>query len=170
MADEQYRFADSVFVDATPEQVYDVVSDVTRTGEWSVFTRACEWDEGSLDADGRPVVGASFTGHNSRPGRDWDTRSEVVVADRGRQFAWAVNGGLVRWGYEMAPEGPASGTRGTRLTQRWEFTPEGREFIRGKFGEDGVALRVEDARSGIPTTLERVRRVVEAEGGTLRSG
>lgn len=150
MSDE-YSFSDSVHVEASPEQVYDAVSDVTRHGEWSGFTARCTWDPG----DG-PHVGARFTGHNTRPGRDWETRCEVVVADPGREFAWEVNGGLVRWGYEMAPDGD-----GTRLTHRWDFPEAGREYVRATFGEEGVTLRVDDAHRTVPTTLAAVRRVIE---------
>lgn len=149
-AQDTWTLADSIHVAATPRQVYDVVSDVTRTGEWSVFTRACEWE----DADG-PRVGARFTGHNSRPGRAWDTRSEVVAADPAREFAWVVNG-LVRWGFEMAPEGD-----GTRLTHRWALPSEGREALREKFGDEGVEQRTDDARTSIPATLSSIRAVVE---------
>ncbi|WP_243418413.1 SRPBCC family protein [Actinomycetospora cinnamomea] len=149
-APDTWILADSTHVAATPQQVYDVVSDVTRTGEWSVFTRACEWE----DAEG-PQVGARFVGHNSRPGRDWDTRSEVVAADPGREFAWEVNG-LVRWGFEMEPEGD-----GTRLTHRWVLPPAARDVLRERFGDDGVELRTNDARTSIPATLASVRAVVE---------
>ena len=148
---DAYSFADSIHVDASPQEVYDAVSDVTRHGEWSVFTARAVWVEG----DG-PVVGAQFTGDNTRPGRDWQTRSEVVVAEPGREFAWEVNGGLVRWGYEMAPE-----DGGTRLTQRWDFPEAGREYVRATFGEDGITLRVDDARRSIPSTLAAIKRVVE---------
>ena len=149
---DQFSFADEIHIDASPQRVYEVVSDVTRTGEWSVFTVRCEWDPGE-----GPAVGAHFTGHNSRPGRDWDTRSEVVAAEPGREFAWEVNGGLVRWGYEMAPAG-----EGTALTHRWEFRPEGREVVREKFGPDGVTLRTEDARASIPRTLATLKTIIEA--------
>ncbi len=43
----------SVVVDATPEQLYALVSDVTRTGQWSPICRECWWDEGA-----GPEVGA----------------------------------------------------------------------------------------------------------------
>ncbi len=83
----------SVVVDATSEQLYALVSDVTRTGEWSPICRECWWDEGS-----GPEVGAWFSGRNEVPGRTWETRSQVVVAEPGREFAWQVGGNLVRWG------------------------------------------------------------------------
>ena len=60
--------------------MYSAVSDVTRTGEWSPVCQECWWDEG----DG-PVVGAHFTGRNVLPERTWETRSEVVAAERRRR-------------------------------------------------------------------------------------
>ena len=51
-------------VEATPEAVYDLVSDITRTGEWSPVCTSCWWDE---EADAG-TVGAWFTGHNELPG------------------------------------------------------------------------------------------------------
>jgi hypothetical protein len=32
-----------IHVNAPPEKVYDLVSDVTRMGEWSLGTMKCEW-------------------------------------------------------------------------------------------------------------------------------
>ncbi|MEJ2866620.1 SRPBCC family protein [Actinomycetospora sp. OC33-EN08] len=150
--DDPYSYADSVWVDASPHQVYDAVSDVTRHPEWSVFTKSCEWEDTTS-----AVVGAHFTGHNSRPGREWSTRSEVVAATPGKEFAWEVRDGFVRWGFEMAPDGG-----GTRLTQRWDFRPTGREWVRETFGEEGITLRVDDARHSIPTTLAAIKTVLES--------
>ena len=154
----EFEFADSLHVAASPQRVYDTVSDVTRTGEWSPICIGCEWDD-----DGGPRVGARFTGHNRKPEREWSTTSEVVAADPGRAFAWEVNGGLVRWGYEIEPDGD-----GTRLTETWELREAGREFFRQRYGADAdreIAVRVADARSGIPATLAAIKRVVEGEAG-----
>ena len=145
---------ESIFVAATPEQVYDAVSDVTRTGEWSPTCTRCWWDEGQ-----GPEVGAWFTGHNESPTRVWETRSQVVAAERGREFAWLVGSRVARWGYRMRPvEG------GTELTETWEFGPEGIAFFREKYGDDAEA-QVEDRRvsalTGIPATLAAIKRVVE---------
>ena len=92
------RYSESVVVGRTPEDVYDMVSDVTRMGEWSPVCRACWWDDG----DG-PRPGAWFTGRNELPERTWETRSQVVAADRGREFAFVVGGAWVRWGYTFTP-------------------------------------------------------------------
>lgn len=148
--------ADSVLVAATPEAVYALVSDVTRTGEWSPVCRACWWDEG----DG-PRVGASFTGRNETPERTWETRSEVVVADPGRAFGWAVNDRRVSWTYTIEPV-----DGGSRLTESWEFTPRGQAFVAEKFGADSaaqVALREQWAREGIPATLAAIKQILERD-------
>jgi hypothetical protein len=94
-------FSDSVVIDRPADFIYDMVSDVTRMGEWSPVCRACWWDGG----DG-PHVGAWFTGRNATLERTWETRSQVVAAERGREFAFVVGGNRVRWSYTFAPVVP----------------------------------------------------------------
>lgn len=151
---ESLIFADSIHIAATPMEVYEVVSDVTRTGEWSPICEACWWDEG----DG-PHVGAFFTGRNVTPNRTWETRSEVITAEPGKSFGWSVGPGLVIWGYHMREnEG------GTELTESWEFTRAGQEFFEQRFGADApreVHARTDDAHQGIPVTLAAIKRIIE---------
>ncbi|MGY1732862.1 SRPBCC family protein [Geodermatophilus sp. SYSU D01045] len=147
--------SDSIVVAASPEEVYDLVSDVTRTGEWSPICAACWWDEGATGQ-----VGDWFTGRNVTPERTWETRSQVVAADRGREFAWLVSGRLVRWGYLLEPV-----DGGTRLTETWEFLPAGLEFFAERYGEDAprqVEQRTRAAHEGIPATLAAIKRIAEA--------
>jgi ribosome-associated toxin RatA of RatAB toxin-antitoxin module len=150
-----YNFADSIFVARAPEDLYDMVSDITRMGEWSPICKACWWDEG----DG-PRLGAHFTGRNEIPGQTWETRSEVVAADRGREFGWDVADGLVSWHYAFEP---AEG--GTKLTESWTFHPKGREKFREWLGDGAdaaIAARVEAAHSGIPLTLAAIKASAES--------
>lgn len=145
----------SILIAATPDEVYAVVSDVTRTGEWSPICRECWWDEG----DG-PRVGSRFTGRNVTPERTWETRSEVIAAEPGRHFAWSVADGVVTWGYRIEASGD-----GSRLTEYWEFTGAGQERFVERYGDDAprqVADRHDAARSGIPATLAAIKDVVEA--------
>ncbi|MGY1727787.1 SRPBCC family protein [Geodermatophilus sp. SYSU D01062] len=147
--------SDSIVVAASPEEVYDLVSDVTRTGEWSPICAACWWDEGATGQ-----VGDWFTGRNVTPERTWETRSQVVAADRGREFAWLVSGRLVRWGYLLAPV-----QGGTRLTETWEFLPAGLEFFAERYGEDAprqIEQRTRAAHDGIPATLAAIKRIAES--------
>ncbi len=157
MSDLQARtHQEHVVVEASPEAVYDLVSDITRTGEWSPVCTSCWWDD---DADAGQV-GAWFTGHNELPERTWETRSQVVAAERGREFAWIVGGAFVRWGFVLEPD-----ERGTRLTETWEFTPEGLAMFADKFGERSAAEiddRTQQAYAGIPRTLAAIRRIAEA--------
>ncbi|QZY52381.1 SRPBCC family protein [Leucobacter tenebrionis] len=146
--------ADSILINATPEQVFAVVSDVTRTGEWSPVCEACWWDEG----DG-PRPGAFFTGRNVTPDRTWETRCEVTVCEAGRAFGWGVTEGNVFWTYTMRPVGSS-----TELTESWEFTAKGQAFFAQRFGADAAAeveKRRQAAQEGIPVTLRAMKRIIE---------
>ena len=107
------QYLSPVVVARSPEALYDMVSDVTRMGEWSPVCKACWWDEGR-----GPRAGAWFTGRNELAERTWETRSQVVAADRGREFAFEVNSGWVRWGYTFTAV-----DSGTQVTESWEFLP-----------------------------------------------
>jgi len=149
--------SDSIVISRSPEDLYDLVSDITRMGRWSPVCKECWWDEGA-----GPEVGSWFTGRNVLPDRTWETRSEIVAADRGREFAFAVNGTWTRWGYVFAPV-----DGGTQLTESWEFLPGGLAMFEERFGTDAeaqVADRLELARTGIPATLAAIKRDAEAEG------
>lgn len=148
-------FSQSIVVARSPQSVYDMVSDVTRIGEWSPVCKACWWDEG----DG-PLVGAWFTGRNQLPERTWETRSQVVAADRGREFAFVVGGAFVRWGYTFT-----SIDEGTQVTESWQFLPEGIAMFENRYGTDAqvqIADRTKAAHEGIPATLAAIKRTAEA--------
>jgi hypothetical protein len=147
-------FSDSIHIAVAPDELYALVSDVTRTGEWSPVCRACWWDEGA-----GPQVGAWFSGRNENPHLVWETRSQVVTADPGRAFAWEVNNGWVYWGYFLQPE-----AGGTRLTESWEFRPAGVAGFREQFGERADAVikaQTDAALAGIPATLATIKRIAE---------
>lgn len=141
-------------IDAPVEAVYALVSDVTRTGEWSPTCRACEWENPSQRG-----VGARFTGHNETAARRWSTTSTVVTAAPGREFAWEVGQGYVRWGYLLAArEG------GTEVTHTWKFTEVGQHFFEKKYGQDAsaqVAQRTAAAHEDMPRTLAAIREIAE---------
>lgn len=152
------EFSDSVTVARDPAAVYALVSDVTRIGEWSPVCKACWWDDPAAGA----VVGAWFTGRNVLPERTWETRSQVVAAEPGREFSWEVNNGWVRWGFTVEPA-----DAGSRLTQHWRFLPKGLEGFRERFGADAdaqIAQRSELALSGIPATLAAIKATAEQAG------
>lgn len=154
MTDLALEHSESIRVDRTPEEVYALVSDITRTAEWSQQCVKCTWDDG----DG-PAVGATFTGTNEVPGRTWTTQSTVVAADPGAEFAWEVGAGFVFWGYRMTPDGD-----GTTLTESWEFREAGRAFFAETYGDRAdveIAIRARAAHEGIPATLAAIKKVAE---------
>ncbi|MDN5600193.1 MAG: SRPBCC family protein [Brachybacterium sp.] len=148
-----YEMQDSIVVPATPQEVHALLSDVTRTGEWSQQCERCVW-EGEQRG-----VGARFTGYNRTPVREWQTVSEVVADVPGEHFAWSVGPGRAEWGYRMRP---AAGG-GTELTQYTRTSPALAEHFTARFGdraEAEIAQRREAARIGIPATLEAIRAVL----------
>lgn len=156
---EPLTHSGSIEVATTPDALYDLVSDVARTGEWSPVCRRCWWDEGDEPGPDGPRVGAWFTGHNETPERTWETRSQVAVAERGREFAWLVGQGYVRWGYLLEPV-----PGGTRLTETWAFLPAGLTMFAERFGDDAanqIAIRTAAAHHGIPATLQALKRIAE---------
>ncbi len=149
-------YEDSIFVNLPAGAVYDLVSDITRTGEWSPVCTSCWWDDPT--EAGR--VGAWFTGHNETPQRTWETRSKVVAAERGREFVWIVGGDLVSWGFHLRAEG-----KGTTLTESWHMLPGGLTMFAEKYGERAQAEvdeRTDAAYSGIPVTLAAIKRIAES--------
>lgn len=155
----------SVHIDAPPELVYDLVSDVTRMGEWSPETYRCKW----LDGASGPASGARFKGYNRRGRARWSNTLQVLVADHGREFAFrrdVLHCGVCDWRYRMEPQGP-----GTRLTESYEVIEPDWAITNWFNGLVlGVEDRDEDLVEGLQTTLERVRQVAEREHEASSSG
>ena len=151
----------STIVQATPEQVYDTVSDVTRVPEWSPECVGGRWVGGATG----PEVGARFEGRNRRGPVRWRTRSKVVAAERPREFAFAtaapIYGELARWSYEIEP-GDQEGT--SRLTERYEIL---RDLPKPIIFFEKRMLRVPDReldlQHNLEVSVERVREVIEAD-------
>jgi hypothetical protein len=84
----------------------------------------------------------------------------VVVAERGREFAFIVGGAWVRWGYTFTPV-----DGGTKLTESWEFLPAGIARFEERYGaaaQAQIADRAEAAHTGIPVTLAAIKRTAES--------
>lgn len=132
-----------------------MVSDITRMGEWSPVCKACWWDDGDSAR-----LGAWFTGRNETPARSWETRSQVVAAEPGREFAFAVFGDRARWGYTFTPA-----DAGTRVTESWDFLPAGLKAFEERYGADAqaqIADRERAARDSIPATLAALKLAAES--------
>ena len=145
----------SVWMDAEPAEVWDLVSDVTRIGEFSPETFEARWTRGSTG----PEVGAWFKGHVKRNGVGptyWSlcrvTRCEVEEV-----FEFAVGTeemNVNNWGYRLEPkDGGALVTEYFRLASN---LPTRLYWL--LLGP----LRRRTNQKGMRTTLERMKAVLES--------
>jgi uncharacterized protein YndB with AHSA1/START domain len=150
----------TVHMAAPVGRVWDLVSDITRIGEFSPETFEAEWLRGATG----PAAGAWFRGHVRRNGRGpvyW-THCKVVTCEPGREFAFAVAGPrrtfLITWRYQLEPS-----AGGTDVTESFEVgqTPVMRlywmlaGFARGRTNRDGMRA-----------TLEAIKAVTESAAFT----
>lgn len=142
----------STEVRASADQVYAVVSDVTRILEWSPETRRAEW-----------LTPRRFRAWNRRRLGRWRTVADVVEAWPGHKFSFvvqAMGGDWTQWTYLIEP-GSAAGT--TRLTETC------RMCVPLPFGVvvfERLFLFVRDRRADLQKNLEislgRIKAIVEA--------
>jgi hypothetical protein len=159
----QYQHSDSITIDRKPDEVYAIVSDVTRIGELSPVCASGAWD----DAAQAGKEGAWFTGHNAIGEYTWDTHCQVIKAEPGREFTFINNGPdgaeveLVQWGYTFEPDGD-----GTKVTEHWQVLPAYPDFVSAGDPNMDVAARIEGmaqmARDGMKETLASLKRVAES--------
>ncbi|WP_405059062.1 SRPBCC family protein [Kribbella sp. NBC_01505] len=107
----------SVEIAVPPEVVYGLVSDVTRTGEWSPECVRCRWEPGS---SGRP--GDLFRGWNQNGRNRWSRLCEVLEATPADVFAFRTVATKFKpdsttWRYSLQPT-----ATGTRLTESFHIT------------------------------------------------
>jgi len=161
-----------VWISASPERVYAVVSDLARSSEWSPECTGGRWVTGEPG-----TVGAVFRGDNRRAENvvswapvvrgEWSTESEVIAAEPGRVFRWAMrdssgNAQDSVWSFEIerADEGcvlvhhfrmgePTEGIRG--------ITADMSDADRTRFVSDWAAKLERDLQD----TVRRIKAVIE---------
>jgi uncharacterized protein YndB with AHSA1/START domain len=117
-------------IDAPPERVWAIASDIEVMPGGSPELQAVEW----LDGRSEPCLGARFAGHNRHEALgEWSTISVIVEYDPPHAFAWAVGD----------PEQPAA---------VWRFSLERRDG--GTLLREWVQLG--PGRSGLSMAIERM--------------
>jgi hypothetical protein len=145
----------STHIDASPEAVYAIVSDLPRMGELSPENTGGKWLGGATG----PVVGARFKGTNKNGSKSWSTTVKVSEATPGSVFAFDVAVGpfkVARWTYRLAA---ADG--GCDVTEIWDDHRAGWMDRVGKIAS-GVENRRAHNEAGMLATLERLKAVAEA--------
>jgi hypothetical protein len=144
----------TVRMNASPEIVWDLVSDVTRIGEFSPETFEARWTRGATG----PAVGAYFKGHVKRNGVGpvyW-TLCRVTECEPERDFGFVVvmNGtDLNHWRYQLREVDGA-----TEVTESFELPALG--FLKVYWAVLGK-LRGRTNERGMRQTLERIRAIAE---------
>jgi uncharacterized protein YndB with AHSA1/START domain len=147
----------TVHMAASPDRVWELVSDVTRIGSYSPETFDAEWIEGATG----PAVGAKFRGHvkRNRKGPTYWTTCTVSACEPGKVFAFGVGNKpgdpLNVWRYDIAPAGD-----GCDVTESFTLAPKW--WLRLYWTLLGWA-RGKTNRDGMRATLERVRAEAEVE-------
>ena len=102
---------------ATPSEIWAVVSDISRIGEWSHECRSGAWLDDAVEA--KP--GARFVGTNKVGRYTWSRTSEIVTADAPHVLAWRTEPShryrdSTEWRIELEPH-----ERGTRIVQTYKI-------------------------------------------------
>ncbi len=140
---------------AAPEDVWELISDVTRMGDWSPECTGGTW---LGDASG-PAVGARFRGTNKAGWRRWWTTATVTEADPGKSFVFKVASGpmpIATWGYQIAPT-----DGGCRVTESF-VDRRSNLAIRLSPMVSGIHDRDDHNQRSMETTLERLAAAAEA--------
>jgi len=146
----------TLHIDAEPTRVWELISDITRMGEYSPEVFEAEW----LDGATGPAVGARYRGHvkrNERGPTYWTT-CKVTECSPGEVFEFGVMMGdkaMNTWRYEFAP-GAGGGTDATE-----SFRLSGK-ILPALWYPLGGFLRQRRNERDMLRTLERVKAVAEA--------
>ena len=165
------RYADKptvevpIEIDAPPERVWAVVSDIAVMPGASPELQAVEW----LDGRSGPGLGARFAGHNRHEAfGEWSTVSVIVEYDPPRVFAWAVRDPeepSAVWRFSLEPQG------GGTLLRHWVQVGPGRSGL--SFAIDQmpdkeqkiVFVRLRELEANMADTLAAIKRLAEEPAG-----
>ncbi len=144
-------------IEASPEALYELIADVTRTPEITPDIVKVAW----LDGATGPAVGARFKATNKQGrGPNWSNKPVITVLEPGREIAWERTepfGGTVEWRYRFEPEGT-----GTRITESYRVVKPLRLFGWFIIGTlYGMKDRRGDLRASMGRTLERLAEMLE---------
>jgi uncharacterized protein YndB with AHSA1/START domain len=141
----------STEIHASAEQVYAVVSDVTRIPEWSPETKRTEL-----------LTPERFQAWNRRRLGRWKTEANITSAEPGREFSFIVQilgGDWTQWTYLIEPGSAPGATRLTETVRMCVALPVGVAAF------ERLALFVWDRRTdlqhNLEVSLDRIRAIVE---------
>ncbi|MCU1681501.1 MAG: cyclase/dehydrase [Amycolatopsis sp.] len=162
------RYADTpsvevrTWINASPERVWSLVSDVDLMPSLSSELQRVEW----VSEAGTPTVGSRFVGYSKHEALgEWSTTSHVIEFEPGRVFAWAVedvDAPTAIWRYTVEPSGD-----GTRLVEWMQMGP-GRSGLSLAIDrmpdkeEKIVFVRMREFEKNMSSTIEQIKKLAEA--------
>ena len=164
------RYADKptvevpIEIDAPPERVWAIVSDIAVMPGASPELQAVEW----LDGRNGPGLGARFAGHNRHEAfGEWSTVSVIVEYDPPRVFAWAVGDPefpAAIWRFSLEPH------EGGTLLRQWVQMGPGRSGLSYAIDrmpdkeQKIVFVRLREFEANMGATLAAIKRLAENYG------
>jgi hypothetical protein len=145
----------TVRIAARADDVWALVADVTRMGEWSPECVRCRWL-----GPASPRPGARFKGTSRNGWHRWSTTSTVVDARPGRTFAFDVTyfgRPVARWRYDLSED-----SDGTLLSESVEDR-RGRVLRAVSPYITGTRDRAPHNVATMQTTLERIKAAAEGQ-------
>jgi len=149
------RVAVSRDIKAPARDVWELVSDLPRMGEWSKENLGGKW----LRRATGPATGASFRGANRNGIRRWATKATVQDCTPGERFSFRVTSVWIpvsEWAYDFEET-----ATGCRVTESWVDRRPG-WFKPISTAATGVRDRDAHTRNGIAETLENLATAAEA--------
>jgi Polyketide cyclase / dehydrase and lipid transport len=144
---------------AEAAQLYALVSDLPRMGDWSPENTGGRW----LDGATGPVVGARFKGSNRSGWVRWSTDVVVTIAQPGDEFSFDVTLGpfkVANWDYRFEQSTGADGVT-TRVVETWT---DHRVPFAGTIASLFIGVRDRPGRNrhNMEATLEKLAAAVQA--------
>ena len=156
-------FRESINIDAPPDVVWALVSDIKRHPEFAgpkSITKV-------IDFDGEPAVGDRWIAHEKFGPQKFDAPSEITAVEPGRTLSWISfppmkdanrgKGGTVEWGYVLEPAG--SGTTLTHFMTVLE-PRKGAGMLKTMYAVFGLPKK---QVAGGRTTLHNIKTAAEAK-------
>ncbi|GAA1482219.1 SRPBCC family protein [Gordonia sinesedis] len=146
---------ESIHIDATPEQVWAVISDLKRMGEWSPQCRKM------IIRGGHVQRGTRTININKRGPLVWPTTSKVVRFEPNQEIAFRITENHTVWSYTITPD-PAGGVT---VTERREVpggatTKLSSVLVDKLFG--GADSFESELKLGMAETLNKIKRAAES--------
>ena len=142
-------------INASAEQVWKMVSDLPRMGEWSPENEGGVWLKG---ADG-PKEGVKFRGTNRQGKRRWKTIATIIDVEPGRKLTFRITVMGIpdsEWSYDFEPT-----DGGCHVTESWTDQRPG-WFKPLTALVSGVSERETHNRAGMEQTLEALKAAAES--------